>query len=589
MCNGKIREMMNIATVMLALTSVAVQSTSSYKPTRPNFVLIMVDDLGIGDLGCFGNNTMRTPNIDRLANEGVKLTQHIAAAPLCTPSRAAFMTGRYPIRSGMASLSRMGVYIFSAASGGLPADEVTFAKLLKKEGYSTGLIGKWHLGLNCNSRDDFCHHPLNHGFDYFYGLSMTNLKDCKPSHGSVFRDGLPNAMKRPLQIIGTALIALGILHLIGILRVPWKVLVIYTSLVAVILLGLGFVFFLSFRHFNCFIMRNHEVVQQPLSYEDLTQRLTDEAVHFMERNIENPFLLFLSHVQVHTALHVSESFRGKSKHGLYGDAVEEVDWSVGRILEFLAERNLDHQTFVYFTSDNGAHLEETSANGEIHRGWNGIYKGGKSTSWEGGIRVAGLVRWPGRLQAGSSISEPTSNMDIFPTIAKLAGGSLPNDRIIDGRDLMPLLEGKHLRSEHEFLFHYCNAYLNAVRWRPRNSESTWKAFFFTPNFYPEGASGCFDTYVCFCFGDFITQHDPPLLFDLSSDPQEKNPLTPETESQFYDVINTMKQAADNHRRTIQAVTNQLSLDNSIWKPWLQACCSSWADFCFCDKDKVARV
>ncbi|KAJ1117780.1 hypothetical protein NDU88_005976, partial [Pleurodeles waltl] len=187
---------------------------------------------------------------------------------------------------------------------------------------------KWHLGLNCNNRDDFCHHPLNHGFDYFYGLSMTNLKDCKPGHGSVFLNGLSNEVKGPLQIIGTALIALGILHVVGLIKVPWKVLVFYTALVAVILLGLGFVFFSSFRHFNCFIMRNHKVVQQPLSYEDLTQRLTDEAVHFMERNLENPFLLFLSHVHVHTALHVSKSFRGKSKHGLYGDAVEEVDWSV---------------------------------------------------------------------------------------------------------------------------------------------------------------------------------------------------------------------------------------------------------------------
>ncbi|CDQ83320.1 unnamed protein product [Oncorhynchus mykiss] len=153
---------------------------------RPNFVLMMVDDLGIGDLGCYGNTTLRTPNIDMLAQEGVRLTQHIAAAPLCTPSRAAFLTGRYPIRSGMAGLGRLGVYIISAASGGLPSEEVTFAKMAKQQGYETALIGKWHLGLHCERNDDFCHHPSAHGFDHFYGITLTNLRDCQPGHGSIF-------------------------------------------------------------------------------------------------------------------------------------------------------------------------------------------------------------------------------------------------------------------------------------------------------------------------------------------------------------------------------------------------------------------
>ncbi|KAL6093751.1 hypothetical protein STEG23_037296 [Scotinomys teguina] len=166
-------------------------------PPRPNFVLIMADDLGIGDPGCYGNTTLRTPNIDRLAREGTKLTQHLAASPLCTPSRAAFFTGRYPVRSGMASHNRVGVFLFTASSGGLPPREVTFARLLQGRGYATGLVGKWHLGLNCRRRDDFCHHPLRHGFEFFHGIPLTNLRDCRAGAGTVF-----GAVTRALTLWG---------------------------------------------------------------------------------------------------------------------------------------------------------------------------------------------------------------------------------------------------------------------------------------------------------------------------------------------------------------------------------------------------
>ncbi|XP_053166034.1 steryl-sulfatase isoform X6 [Hemicordylus capensis] len=438
--------------------------------SKPNIVLIMVDDLGIGDLGCYGNTTLRTPNVDSLAKKGATLTQHIAAAPLCTPSRAAFLTGRYPVRSGMASLNRLGVFLFSASSGGLPTEEITFAKLMQQQGYSTALIGKWHLGINCNSSDDFCHHPLNHGFDYFYGIPVNNIRDCRPGHGSVFASGIKMYIPTTLQITGTALISLAVLHYIGLLRVSHRVLG-YSFLMTALLLGLLMYFFYNFRYLNCFLMRNHDIVQQPWSYENLMQRFTEEAKRFIKRNSDAPFLLLLSYPQVHTALYVSQDFKGKSKHGLYGDAVEEMDWSVGQILHALDQWHLSERTLVYFTSDQGAHLEEISSNGEVHGGYNGIYKGGKSTNWEGGIRVPGLVRWPGVVEPNISIDEPTSNMDIFPTIVKLAGAPLPMDRIIDGHDLMPLLQGIALQSKHEFLFHYCNAYLNAVRWHPGNTSN----------------------------------------------------------------------------------------------------------------------
>ncbi|XP_072812115.1 steryl-sulfatase isoform X5 [Vicugna pacos] len=457
------RKMRTLLLVILFLCGARSRAKS-----RPNFVLFMADDLGIGDPGCYGNKTLRTPNIDRLASEGVKLTQHLAASPLCTPSRAAFLTGRYPIRSGMASQSQVGVFLFSASSGGLPRSEITFAKLLKTEGYSTALIGKWHLGTSCHNRTDFCHHPLSHGFDYFHGLPVTNLRDCKPGDGTVFTAAFQLLVFSPLQVIGITLLTLAVLKYLGLLRVPpaaFFCLLFLAALILVLLLA----FLHYFRPLNCFLMRDHDISQQPMSYDNLTQRLTADAAQFLQRNAETPFLLVLSYLQVHTALFSSEDFAGKSKHGAYGDAAEEMDWSVGQILDVLDELKLANNTLVYFSSDQGAHVEEMSIRGEVHGGSNGIYKGGKANNWEGGIRVPGVLRWPGVIQAGLEIDEPTSNMDIFPTVAKLAGAPLPEDRIIDGRDLMPLLRGESQHSDHEFLFHYCNFYLNAVRWHPRNN------------------------------------------------------------------------------------------------------------------------
>lgn len=573
---------------VLFLLLACLWETQSHTASRPNIVLLMADDLGIGDPGCYGNKTLRTPNIDRLAGEGAKLTQHLAASPLCTPSRASFLTGRYSVRSGMASSNRLGVYIFTASSGGLPSSEITFARLLKSQGYSTALIGKWHLGMNCHNKTDFCHHPLRHGFDEFFGTPMTNVRDCKPGEGTVFATANRWLVFVPLQVIGVAVLTLGALRCLGLLRVPPGVFLGLLSLVALIL-----VLFLCFLHFfrplNCFLMRNFEVTQQPLSFDNLTQRLTAEAAAFIRRNAETPFLLFLSFIHVHTAHFSSKEFAKKSQHGPYGDSVEEMDWSVGQILNVLEELKLANNTLVYFTSDHGAHVEEVTTKGEKHGGSNGIYKGGKSNNWEGGIRIPGIFRWPGVIQAGLEIDEPTSNMDIFPTVAKLAGSPLPKDRIIDGRDLMPLLSGRSRRSEHEFLFHYCNAYLNAVRWRPPHGTSIWKAFYFTPKFSPEGSNGCFHTHVCYCMGSYVTRHHPPLLFDLSKDPGERNPLTPATEPKFHDILRVMQEAVDRHSQTLPEVPNQLSLGNILWKPWLQVCCASSSGLsCQCHRQKEER-
>ncbi|XP_040888625.1 steryl-sulfatase [Toxotes jaculatrix] len=564
----------------LLMLLVAATVASLPKNSKPNFVLMMVDDLGIGDLGCYGNKTLRTPNIDQLAQEGVKLTHHIAAASLCTPSRAAFLTGRYPIRSGVAGTIRPGVFIFNAASGGLPSHELTFAKIAKQQGYETALIGKWHLGLNCERSDDHCHHPSAHGFNYFFGIPLTNLRDCQPGHGTV----LQIHKYLPFQTLTLVLVTMAILHYAGIITIGGRLIERLLSLTLVIT-GLVAGFIMVFPYLNCVLMRDHRVVEQPFTSENLTQRMTSEAVDFIERNSARPFLLYFSFLQVHTAMFASAAFRGSSRHGIYGDAVHEVDWSVGQIMQTLDRLQLRENTLVYLTSDQGAHLEEISSTGEVHRGWNGIYKGGKSTNWEGGIRVPGILSWPGKIPGGREVDEPTSNMDLFPTVVHLSGASVPEDRDIDGHNLMDLLQGRAERSKHEFLFHYCNAYLNAVRWHPENSSSVWKAFYFTPNAYPENEVACFHTHVCFCTPGYVTHHNPPLLFDLSKDPSESTPLTPDTEPAFYSILAAMKEAVEWHQRSVKPVASQLTVGTLIWKPWLQPCCSTLWQLCQCQQDQ----
>ncbi|XP_003454777.1 steryl-sulfatase isoform X2 [Oreochromis niloticus] len=560
----------------LWLLLLEVSSVSLQESNRPSFVLIMVDDLGIGDLGCYGNNSLRTPNIDQLAKEGVKLTHHIAAASLCTPSRAAFLTGRYPVRSGIAGHIRPGVFLFNAASGGLPSQEITFAKVVKQQGYETALIGKWHLGLNCNSSDDHCHHPNNHGFNYFFGIPLTNLRDCQPGHGTVFQFH----KYLPYRTMGIVLLTAVVLHYSGVISIGRR-LILSLMFLVLLVTGLAVVFIMVVPYLNCILLRDHSIVEQPYKSENMTQRMIHEAVDFIERNLHRPFLLLFSFLQVHTAIFASAAFRGTSRHGIYGDAVQEVDWSVGQLMETLDRLSLREKTLVYLTSDQGAHLEEISARGDVHGGSNGIYKAGKSTNWEGGIRVPGILRWPGKIPGGRQIDEPTSNMDLFPTVVQLSGASVPEDREIDGHDLMDLLQGRAESSKHEFLFHYCNANLNAVRWHPQNSSSVWKAFYFTPNFYPEDKKACFHTLACFCTPDYVTFHDPPLLFDLSKDPSESTPLTPDTEPAFHFVLATMKEAVKMHQRSLKPVENQLSPANLMWKPWLQPCCSTVTQLCQC--------
>ncbi|XP_018426467.1 PREDICTED: arylsulfatase D-like isoform X1 [Nanorana parkeri] len=549
--------------------------------SKPNYVLMLADDLGIGDLGCYGNDTIRTPNIDRLAKEGVKLTQHIAAAPICTPSRAAFLTGRYAFRSGMDTNGGGRALKWLGVSGGLPPNETTFAKILQKQGYYTGILGKWHQGLNCESLNDYCHHPLNHGFNYFYGVPLSLINECEPGHLLEIDVPFRAQLMFFTQLIGYSVLTVMIAKYTNLLAISGKV-VFGCVLFGILFFMAWYIKYGFIQYWSCILMKDHEIMEQPINIHRASAGILREAKQFIERHKDDPFLLVIGFLHVHTPLVTTKSFTGRSKHGIYGDNVEEMDFMVGAVIDAIDNAGLKNSTLVYFASDHGGHIEVKD--GVIQTGgWNGIYRGGKAMAgWEGGIRVPGIFRWPGVIPPDTEIDKPTSLMDAFPTVVRLGGGELPNDRIIDGRDLFPLLLRQTNDSEHEFLFHYCGNHLHAVRWYQKESNTTWKAHFVTPVFYPQDAVGCYDILLCGCEGKYVIHHNPPLLFELSADPSESKPLPSHTNPYYKEVINKIEAVVAEHKKTITVVPQQLSFYNNLWKPWLQPCCGTFP-FCWCNK------
>lgn len=369
---------------------------------KPNIIIILCDDLGYGDLGCYGNDVIRTPHIDRLAREGVRFTSFYASNSVCTPSRAGLLTGRYAQRSGMSWVllpeneparyraaknfaQMLGTVGFvdlgpNAGTTGLSESEITLAEALKMGGYRTGMVGKWHLGdFGTNPR----HNPLNHGFDSFFGVPHSN-------------DMLPFPLYR-----------------------NWE-----------------------------------ELEPNVKDQAALTGLYTREAVAFIEQNLDRPFFLYFAHTFPHQPLFASEDFRGKSKGGLYGDTVEEIDWSVGQILACLERNGLEKNTLIVLTSDNGPWYE----------GDPGHLRGRKGQSYEGGFRVPMIARYPASIPAGRVCDEPAMNIDLFPTSLALAGLELPSDRTIDGADILGLMSGENLETTRDAFYFYHVDELEAVRW-----------------------------------------------------------------------------------------------------------------------------
>jgi len=429
----------------LALLALFLLQTARAESASPNFIVIFCDDLGYGDLGCYGSPTIRTPNLDRMAAEGIRFTDFYVAAEVCSPSRAALLTGRYPIRSGMVPGPQGKRVLFGQSKGGLPESEITIADALKAKGYATAHVGKWHLGIHPGSR------PSDQGFDRSFGLPYSNDMDARP--------GLPK---------GTAASP----------NPPAD-------------------------GWNVPLIRDGKIVEQPADQTTLTKRYTEEAIAFIhsqtknkERGTGTPFFLYLAHTFPHVPMFASPDFKGKSRSGIYGDAVEEIDWSTGRILETLRESGLAGNTLVVFTSDNGPWLTQGAQGGGA-----GPLHEGKGSTWEGGMRVPGIVRMPGRIKPAIS-SEPVGTLDLLPTFLQMAGIEVPSGVLLDGTDLSPLLfEGKAL-PERPF-FYYRGSELYACRL------GEWKAHFTTRSAYGK---------------DPALPHDPPLLFHLGIDSGERRDL-----------------------------------------------------------------
>ncbi|PQO42706.1 sulfatase [Blastopirellula marina] len=456
---------------LMVLGSLEIHSANAQeraKKSLPNFVVIFCDDLGYGDLGCFGNPTIRTKHLDQMATEGMKFTQFYVGAPVCTPSRAALMTGRLPCRTGMCSNKRR--VLFPNSKGGIPAEEITLAEALKGGGYATACIGKWHLG----------HHkqflPTSNGFDYYFGIPYSNDMDrvaTAPKGREAF----------------------------------WHP---------------------KSEYFNVPLMRNEEIIERPADQTTITRRYTEETIKFIDEHQDEPFFVYLAHSMPHVPLFRSPAFEGVSRRGYFGDVIEEIDWSVGQVLQKLRDTGLGENTLVMFCSDNGPWLPYGD-----HGGSAGPLRGGKGSTWDGGMREPTIFWWPKTIPASSVAADVGSTMDLMATFHTLAGLKMPTDRVFDSHDLTPVLKqtGKSTR---DTFFYYRGYDLMAVRYGP------WKLHFKTQSGYGQPKPEI---------------HDPPVLYNLDHDPGESRDVAKENS----EVIETILAEVKRHQEEMVFADSQLEL------------------------------
>ncbi len=439
---------------------------------KPNIILINVDDMGYGDLSITGSTHIKTPNIDGLAAEGVLLTNFFSSSPVCTPSRAGLLTGRYPVRTGLANS-----VIFPGDTHGLPADEITIAEVLKEQGYATLAIGKWHLG----------HYqafwPTNQGFDEFYGVPYSN--DMKPF---------------PLY-------------------------------------------------------RGKDVIEDEADQSQLTGGYTRAATSFIRKHKEKAFFVYFAHTFPHIPLYASDRFKGKSLGGLYGDTIEEIDWSVGELLKALKDMDLEEETLVLFTSDNGPWFEGSS----------GARRGRKSSTLEGGMHVPFIARWPGKIPAGITSDAISMNIDIFPTLTELAGGAIPSDRKIDGKNIWPLFLGSD-QSPHEKLYFFIESFIGAIRtqnWklRVRTSSPMAGALAFRGLFGSKAGEKVLEILNTFHTVGPWDQFNYWLLHNLKDDPNERYSVA----RMHPEKLDQMKQYLEEGRREFSPLAKENHIPNVMKK------------------------
>ena len=383
------------------MSSPAPQSPDNEAPpSRPNVVLINCDDLGYGDLGCYGSTRNKTPTLDQLAADGVRFTSFYQASPVCSPSRGALLTGCYPPRIGFGSFDGLPV-LFPGQAMGLPPSEVSIAKVLSNAGYRTQMIGKWH----CGDQPHF--QPTNHGFDHYFGLPYSNDMGRQADTPSFFPDMAP----LPLLLDG-------------------------------------------------------DVVEQQPDQGSLTERYVVEAVRFMRSAKDAPFFLYLAHMYVHVPIYVQPRFTAQSTNGRYGAAVESIDWATSVVLHELRSLGLEENTIVIFTSDNGSlgdNIVPLGGDGKLLGASNDPLRGTKAHTWEGGMRVPGIVRWPARIAPGRVCDEIVLSLDLYPTLAALCEADVPTDRTIDGCDISTIWFDDQAASPHDAFFYYWMNDLEAIR------------------------------------------------------------------------------------------------------------------------------
>ena len=423
---------------------------------KPNIVYIFADDLGYGDLSCYGAKDINTPNIDQIAKQGIKFTEFYSASSVCSPSRAALLTGRYPQRMGINTV------FFSESFTGIPDKEITIPEILKEKGYATGIVGKWHLG----------HHskylPLQHGFDEYFGIPYSNDMES----------------------------------------------VVY--------------------------MRGNEVESYKVKQQYITKTYTKEAQKFITKNKDNSFFLYIAHSMPHVPLYASEEFIGTSKRGLYGDVVQELDWSVGQILKSLREHGILENTLIVFSSDNGPWLAMKEDGGSA-----GDLREGKTFTFDGGMKVPTVAMWKNRIPQGIINTEVASQMDWFPTIANITGSSIPKGLVIDGLDISKVLTDKGNRKNSDLLF-LDGKQLQGYRSGQWKVKLPYKGF--------RGNK----------WKQFVKAHDT-LLFNLNTDPGEKNNLFEKYPEKAKEILKEMIEKYQDMGKLPPSLITKAQADQSHFK------------------------